>query len=380
MKKVFVYLLWFLSILLLLGSCGTNKNNEVNNTNNNNIVENQENKKEAKQNFTLEEFNKDIKKISFIELNNSLYSNWGGDNLFEKIKILSWTDETKENKLKASFLESFIWDYENALKNREDLCKNNKKIDFCKKIDLKLISYRPVDTDWNKLDNVNISIDNKKMWVLKWKNNLNIENKFIHRIKVSKEWYLPFYKKIFIDTNWNQKESLNPKLLKASIIKTIKSNEDVSINSKNFSFHILKNSFKTKDNKVYNWDVKINIFDISEDNWDLNVLNLDTFDSNWTYVWNSMVTFGMPLVIAYDKNWNQLNITSEIIWKWQIQNLEKAPWIDLDNVPKNIWLSKKELDKYKIPNFWHLDLDSWVWIESKMKILDSKWNYEFKLN
>jgi len=93
-----------------------------------------------------------------------------------------------------------------------------------------------------------------------------------------------------------------------------------------------------------------------------------------------MVTFGMPLVIAYDKNWNQLNITSEIIWNWKIQNLEKAPWIDLDNVPKNIWLSKKELDKYKIPNFWHLDLDSWVWIESKMKILDSKWNYEFKLN
>jgi len=335
--------------------------------------------KKNKENFKLHKFNKDITKISFIDLNNSLYSNWWWDNLKKKIKLLSASWETINNKMKATFLESFIWDYKNALSKRNNLCKNNESSQFCKKVDLNLISYRPVDKDWNIVKNVQISIDWKQIWNLKWKNNLKVENKFIHRIRISKEWYLDFYKKIFIDASWNEKESLNPKLLKASLIKVIDSTKDNQLKTNNFSYDIKSDSFITKDWKKYSWKVKLYAFDIWENNWDLNVLNLDAFDNNGSYVWNSMVTFGMPLIIAYDNSWNRLKISGSILWKWKIENIDKAPWIDLVNVPKNTWLSKKELDKYKIPPFWHLDLDSWVWNSDEMKILDINGNYEFRL-
>jgi len=32
--------------------------------------------------------------------------------------------------------------------------------------------------------------------------------------------------------------------------------------------------------------------------------------------------------------------------------------MDLKNVPKNVWLTKKEADKYKIPPFWRLDMNA----------------------
>jgi len=332
-----------------------------------------------KNKIKLKEFDKDIKKISFLELNNSLYSNWWWNNIKEKIKILTFSWVTKENKLKATFLESFIWDYKQSLQNRKELCKNNYESLFCKKIILALTSYRPTDTKWNILENVVISVDWRRRGKLNWKNNLHLENKFIHRIKISKEWYLSFYKKIFIDSAFDIQESLNPKLLKADFSKIIKSDRKNEIKTKNFNFSIISNSFKSKNWKIYSWDIKLYVFDITSEDWDLNILNLDTFDNNKSYVWNSMVTFWMPLIKAYDSNWNELEQIKDLLWKWTIQNIWKAPWIDLKNVPKNIWLTKNSLDKYKIPPFWHLDEKAWVWVESKMKILDSKGNYEFKL-
>jgi len=377
MKKLFIYIF---SLFLIFGfsSCNDQEVKQINLKNNNieeNISKDEIQKGEKNE---LEKFNKDIKKISFTELNNSLYSRWGWDNLVEKIKVLSWTWETLENKLKSTFLESFIWDYKNALENRKKLCKNINS-DFCKKNKLKLISYRPVDFKWNILDNLKIIIDWRDFWKLKWKNNFVLENKFIHRIKLSKEWYLDFYKKVFIDSNWDLNESINPKLLKSDLEKGINNNEKIKIKSDNFIFNINKNSFITENWNEYKWKVKVYIFDITEEDWDLNILNLDVFDDKWTYLWNSMVTFWMPLIKAYDEEWNELKIWKEVLWKWKIQNQEKSPNMDLVNVPKNKWLSKNDLDKYNIPPFWYLDQNNGVWVNSKMKILDNEWNYEFKL-
>lgn len=381
MKNIQILLFLIVTSFLLVSCWWDNtKKIEVKQETKKQEVKKQENiNKIEEKNVILEKFNKDIKKISFNELNNSLYSNGGWNNLKEKIKILSASWETINNKMKATFLQSFIWDYKNALEKRKELCKNNSNLDFCKKIDLSLISYRPTDNDWNILDNVKISVDWKYIWDLKWKNTLQVENKFIHRIRVSKQWYLDFYKKNFIDSNWNEKESLNPQLLKADKKVIIDTNKDTKVDTDNFSYNIQSNSFITKNWKKYSWKVNLYVFDITEDDWDLNVLNLDIFDKNGDYVWNSMVTFGMPLLKAYDDKWNELVIWKKIIGKWIIQNLEKAPWIDLNNVPKNKWLSKNELDKYKIPPFWYLDQKNWVWLESEMKILDSNWNYEFRL-
>ncbi len=378
MKKYNILFISFLSIFLLF-SCGKQVEQKVETKKDNNVSQ-VEKKDENKKDFKLKKFNKDITKISFNELNNSLYSNGWWDNLKEKIKLLNSTWSTIDNKFKATFLESFLWDYKNALKNRYELCKKNNQSSYCEKKKLNLISYRPKDNNWNNISNVKIYIDWRDFWELKWKNSFELENKFIHRIKLSKEWYLDFYKKIFIDDfSNNLKDSINPKLLKADFLKEIDSTKENNIKSDNFEFNIKKNSFKTKSWKLYSWKVKLYIFDIGEQDWDINALNLDSFDDNWSYWWNSMVTFWMPLIKAYDTNWNELIINEKIIWKWKIQNINKASWINLNSVPKNKWLTKQELDKYNIPNFWHLDQENGVWIADKMKILDSEWNYEFNL-
>jgi hypothetical protein len=51
--------------------------------------------------------------------------------------------------------------------------------------------------------------------------------------------------------------------------------------------------------------------------------------------------------------------------------------MDFKNVPKNTWLSPKELREYKLPGFWRLDRSSGVWIDSEMQILDEVGTYKF---
>jgi hypothetical protein len=89
-----------------------------------------------------------------------------------------------------------------------------------------------------------------------------------------------------------------------------------------------------------------------------------------------MITFGMPLIKAY--LWDEeLEINKEITWKWKILNIDSN--MNLKDVPKWKYLTRNELAKYNIPPFWRLNQKIWVWYESKMKILDEKWNYEFKI-
>lgn len=335
-----------------------------------------------KDEFYLEEFDKDIREVSFVELSNSLYQPKWWDNLKDKIEYLKASNDY-DDKQKATYLESFVWNYKDAKKDREALCQNATENDiFCKEIQLKLTSYFPEDTEGNYLDWVKLYLDWEEVWNLVWKNNLTLENNFLHRISAEKEWYLDFFWKYYVNS-WVSstiQESFSPKLSKAYTWVTIKSNESAELFTYNYTFFIKPNTFIDKNGNVYNWDVKVYLFDLDSSNNDENPFGLDAFTENLSYAWGSMVTFWMPYLTAYDINGNRLYIWTEITWKWQIQNTEKQPDIDLVNVPKNVFLSKVELEEYKIPPFWNLDITSWVWKESKMKILDTEWNYEFIYN
>jgi hypothetical protein len=290
--------------------------------------------------------------------------------------------DSYENKQKATFLESFVWDYENALKDREEYCKDAPENDsYCLKFKLTLNSYYPKDSEWNYLQWTRMYVDWRDIWAWAWNKEIEVENQFIHRIAIEKEWYLDYFWKYPISSVGNLQESFNPKLVKANSWTIIKSSEETTLYTNNFDFIIKPNTFVDANWKVYNWDIKIYLFDLWSENNNENVFNLDVFTSdNLSFVWTSMVTFWMPYLTIYDTKWNRLYIWSEIIWRWQIQNTEKAPNIDLKNVPKNVYLWKAELEEYWIPPFWNLDLKNWVWKESKMKILDNGWNYEFIYN
>lgn len=313
-----------------------------------------------------------LDKLPINKLAGSLYSESGAINLNNKVNYLL----SKNYLWKASFLLSFLWDYKKSLNYRNSLCEQNtqENKEFCTKLNIKLNS-NIFDTKWNKIDWVKIKID----WNNDFnENNNNLYNNFVHRIKFSKKWYLDSYEKIIL-WNWSDlKIELNPKLLKTNYIINIDSDKEISYKTKKFDYKIESNSFVNQDWTPISGKIDVYFFDIWASDWDLNVLNLDAFDENWTLLWNSMTSLWMPLVKAY--SWeNELKLSKEITWTWIIQNLERAPWIDLKNVPKNIWLNKIELDKYNIPPFWNLDQTNWVWKTSSMKILDEKWNYEFKL-
>jgi hypothetical protein len=309
--------------------------------------------------------------ISINKLAGSLYSKSWSTEINKKIDYF-----ISKNKLwEASFLSSFLWDYKNSLNQRNSLCKNetNENKEFCEKLDMKL-QLSISDKKWNKMTWVKISID----WNIEFNQNKDLYNNFVHRLRFSKKGYLDSYEKVVL---WNGSDFIietNPKLLKTNYTINADLNKELSYKTKNFDYKIDANSFVNLDWSPVSWNIDIYFFDIWVADWDLSVLNLDAFDENWTLLWSSMTTLWMPLVKAYSGE-NELKLSKEITWKWIIQNLERAPWIDFKNVPKNIWLTKTDLDKYNIPPFWNLDQTNWIWKTSSMKILDEKWNYEFKL-
>lgn len=304
---------------------------------------------------------KEIKSVT--SLNNFIY--WS-----EKVNISQLIEKTPDNSQKA-FLYSFIWDYKNVEKISKDSPLQNTSISIS--------NHYPTDLSGNILKNTTLTIDGKTVWNLKANMNLDLYNNLVHRIKISKKWYLDFYKKIVTWNLTNNNFEVIPKLVPASSVLKTSLDKEITYSTTNFKFKISPNTFVDESWNYVNDNLEIYFFDIDSSYWDINALNLDTFSQNdYKYYGWQMVTHWMPLIKAYlwDK---ELQIKNPIIWLWKIQNTDKAVNIDLANVEKNVYLKIDELSKYNIPAFWHLDQNLWIWVSSEMKILDSLWNYEFKL-
>ena len=87
-----------------------------------------------------------------------------------------------------------------------------------------------------------------------------------------------------------------------------------------------------------------------------------------------MITDGMPFVTAY-QNGQELSISKPIVGIGKMQS--DRLMAGLKSVPKNIWLSPTELEKYNLPGFWRLDRSSGVWVDSVMQVLDETGTYMF---
>lgn len=365
MKKIF-----FLFCLLFIVSCGNSTNVDEKLTNSW-VTSTWETEVTVKE--EVEEV-KDFRELSIFDLSRELYSSEQAKNLKQKIQDLK-AEWTNENKQKATYLESFLWDYKTALAEREALCAENDNPVYCAKSNLQVWTFLPEDEKWNLLENVKVTLDGKELSSL---NYVPAENTFYHLLKYSKEWYLDFFQQINM---WTQNFDIlvSPVLVEAEFMKEVDSTTNLWEKTTNFTYVIPGGNYVTLDWESYTWKVKAYFFDLDQTENSSNAFSLNAFDENGSLVGDSMITFGMPYVKFYDENGNELKVKWWYTWLGFIQNQNKAPGIDLVNVPKNIFLGKAELDKYKIPPFWILT-DSGVWVEGEMKILDEKWNYEFRYN
>lgn len=359
MKKITLLLLTCFVIV----SCG-NKNKE--NLEENISIENEITNKQIE---IKEEIPKDFREISMFNLTNEIFSATWKQNLKQKAEILR-NDENLENKQKATYIESVLWNYDVALKEREELCEKEFDKKYCEKVQLELISFLPEDENENILKDVKVFVDGRENFSTD-----EIEPNFMHRVQYKKEGYLDYTTKFNLRDD-SEKTMFSPVLVKANLEKELDSDKNMLEETENYTFSLEKNSFITADWKEYNGKVKAYFWDLWENENHYNVFKLDVFDNNWNQVWDSFTTFGMPYVKFFDENGNELKTKKWVSGSWFIQNQHKAPNIDLKNVPKNVWLGKEEMDEYNIPPFWILT-DRWVWVESKAKILDEKWNYEF---
>lgn len=330
---------------------------------------------EPAETIVLPKVEKDVAHMNMMELSNSLYQNGGWENLKEKIAKLSYTGASNENRVKASLLQSFVWENVQAVQSRDVLCK--EKPDFCTKQSLTITTYRPVDTQGNIIDDVSLSINGKDEWLLNARNQYDGYTDFVQRIKLSKKGFLDFYGKYIISQSPLGNESLKPVLLAADKKEVIDAGTGWTFATKNFLFEIPAQAFSYADGTAVSWDIELYFFDIGSQDGDINALNLDSFDSETlSYRGWSMITHGMPLIKAY-KGDRELVIAKPITGKWTIQDLTKAVGIDLQSAPKNMALSLADCEKYGIPPFWTLNEETGVWYSSSLTLLDSQWNYSF---
>ena len=107
---------------------------------------------------------KDSTDIDINKIYGSIFQSWWNLELKQKIDNFK-----SENELwKSSFLSSFVWDYSNAIIDREKYCNSQKQNkNFCDKKQMNLKFSKITDTNWKILTDINLSVDWTEVWNLK---------------------------------------------------------------------------------------------------------------------------------------------------------------------------------------------------------------------
>ena len=318
--------------------------------------------------------------ISLAQFQNSIYSSSWRLNLKGKIASLEKTNSI-ENENKNIFLKSFIWDYAEAKILQNILCDTDIKNLNCKSIEADFTISSIVDWESNNiinLDNVGVKINSEK---LKYNPSfsLKLSYNFVHRISIFKKWYTSYYEKITIkDFPIDREFKLSPELNKYDLYEKIDSSKEYSYDTENFNFVISPDSFTFKDWTKLNWEVEIYLFDIPLKKMDL--FTLDMFSKeDFSYLWNRLMNSSTALIRAYKDN-KELRIVKPIKVSSNLNKISrKMHLIDLEVIPKNTTLSQDLIKKYYLPFIWNLDNDSWIWVSTDLKLLNSDWDIEFLL-
>ncbi len=127
-----------------------------------------------------------VHNASLQDLAGHLRSGSGSQNMHEYIASLSGSDQ--DTIVKRAYIQSFVGDYTNANKTRDELCSYNSA--FCQQADIDIKIPKIVDKKGNAIENVRVYVDTKK---INTPSDARLYNDMVHRIRVEKEGYLDTY-------------------------------------------------------------------------------------------------------------------------------------------------------------------------------------------
>ena len=339
------------------------------------------------------------------------------NNVYNIIDTLNKSDEIwlSNNELLA-YLDDFIWNYDEANKNRDTFCKKYK-VNCDNKMNLN-ISWIILDSNsepipWVKIELLNNNSINTISGV-DWSYSFEFEYyPFSHlRFKSSKTWYSDWFS-TYSFNDYFSKSKQKDLFIKFTLNKA---HNTFSINNSNLSdykkwkYYMIETSYSKyfipMDGLYYlDWrNYKNNNFDVftyqfSKTSNMNNLLENDTFEPVYGYVWNIMKTFGMPYIQFVDKDtWKELFIKSSnpMILQNQVYHMKEL-YENSDNIYEKITTEdmkilvekSEELWWYPIdfdfltqnsflrwPARWSLDRITWIWSNVWCRVLNTDWLVE----
>ena len=336
---------------------------------------------------------------SNMRLHNNLLLPYNWESFLQTTNRLeSKENKTLEDKQQLSYLYDFSWDYNKSLVLKESI--DIEKITY--KIEWRVFNLWK-SLKWAKIEVLNydniFAYTNKK-----WEYHLEFETFPLTRLRLRasyedlSDWYNWVY--VVFDYDNQFSEDINFSLHVSDTKELILWKDLISWNTKIVKSS-LWNTFEFKEgvlidieNKVYNWDFNVEIFEFNRNTpWMESFLTLDNFDEVYWYTWNMMITNGMTYLLITDVEWNELFISKKnpIITK---QNIDidyllnnSQNWTNiLTKAQLELILQKSKEDWYTVDNkflternitwfapWWVLNRTKWIWENNWIKLLNKSW-------
>lgn len=358
-------------------------------------------------------FEEDIAHNNTYLLNDVFSKNKTIDEIIETFDVFQ--SKSIELEETIAYFNDLKWNYEEANKNRERICKENSVI--CQKTNNLEFSWIVLDENKNPVENVKITLLNNSTNVLSdinGKFNFTFDYySFAHlRFKLSKHWYSDWFKAVsFNNSNWKIDKKINWEfyLNKAHYDDLIDIDKDnVVINwKKYFVVKTAQSEYKVPVDWLYNFDwnkfnwnqVKVYMYEFKKTDNIENLVEADTFSGVNGYVWNLMKTFWMPYIQFFDPKTkkelfvyksNPIILTNNIYhmqelydnYDWIYEAITKEDMEYLVDYSRIKWWYPITFDFLiennflRWPAWWALDRKKWVWEAIDAKVLSVDWKIE----
>ena len=315
-----------------------------------------------------------------------------------------------------SYMMSLEWNYKDAIRYNNELCKKFSK--NCEKDKVSITITWSVKTSENSpLRDVKIDF----MWYEKsvltdWNWNYSLKFKTFPqqkiRIQASKKWYsiwvAPFDILANVDNQTLAKDFILNSPSQNAIIDTKNQTIEWKWTSSDNKYYIIrtdwseykipKNALKRSNWESFTWKINVYLFEFNKSTNLNDLLQNDIFDDVAWYAGNLMKTFWMPFILFVTDDGEKIHIfkNNPMILKNKIQEMEAlrtnkdqiySPLTDkdmeylVDNSSK-LWgypIDRQFLidnDMLRFPVFWVFDQYRWVWVGLSIKVLSKDWDIE----
>ena len=329
-------------------------------------------------------------------------------NVYKVLSDLEKVDNKKKPKEYLAFqayLYDFMWEYDKANQLRNKFLSSDPKTNV-------EIKWAVKDASWNALKWVKLTLlnnsDKQVITNKKWEYILKFKYYPLShiRVKASKAWYSDGFFSIYLDhylqPSWDKKVQENIVLNKANDVVIMDFNNKDKIQKINWKkYYIIKDPrsiYYVPVGKLYYMDwrrftwnkLKVYLYRFKKTSHTENLTSLDTFTPVYWYVWNLMITFGMPYMQFFTFDGKEVFVRKKepMILVNQIYHM-KALFTNHDKIYTAVttwdmkylvkvskkwgypitydWLIKNNFLRW--PTRWVLERKKWTWVSIPQKVL-----------